>query len=184
MDDMIQQEHKEALPENQTQSTPLSEEEASKQEKNKIFGWTKAYAATVFTLNILLLIIITINFAYSQKQISRLTTKNLKLKKEIGPLKDFYNQRDKMIKKELYDQQQQQILELQQNKVELTKNLNHSKQMIVNLSRSLDEAQILNTELEDENQAFDLKNKSLTRDLKYEKMKLESKKNTENKDQQ
>lgn len=186
MSDIEQQEIQQNIQEKQNSMPPfpLSDEEIIKQEKNKTFGWTKNYAATIFILNALLLVVIVINFIYSQKQIATLKEKNLKLKKEIGPLKDFHNQRDKMIQKELYDQQQEQILSLQQDKVELTKNLNHSKQMIVNLSRSLDDAQSLNTTLEDENKALDFKNKALTSELKYEKMKLQAKENNKDKDQE
>lgn len=157
--------------EKQPEEIILSPEDIAREQKNKLFEWTKLYAGFILFFNIVLLALTIFTLAYTQKRIISLKNQTIELRKTIEPLRDFYNQKDKLVNKALYERQQQQILNLQKEKVELLNNLKNSKQMIVNLSRSLQVAESINSELEDEKSDTAVENKNLSRDLKFEKMK-------------
>lgn len=166
--------------EESNEAKQLTPEDIERQKKNDLFEWAKLYSSFILFFNAVLLIMIIFSLAYNQKRISFLKEQNKELKKTIEPLRDFYNQKDKLIKKVLYDRQQEQIITLQKEKVDLLNNIKNSKQMIINLSRSLQVAESINRELEEEKSGADMENKNLSRDLKFEKMKSNIKPNKDN----
>lgn len=167
-------------PEKEPAKKEMTEEEKLKEEKNKAFEWVQLYAAFILFFNICLVVGLAFTFSYTQKKINTLSDKNKELQKTIGPLQDFYNQKEKLIRKELYEKQQAQIVALQKEKVSLLKSVKDNKQIILSLSRSLQEMERINKELEDEKSVKVQENKNLSRNLKYEKMKADMAKQSEN----